>query len=63
MFYAWLSFLKLEEIVQLFIALGNAPSCISIENIKVFEEFVMYLYFVKDHMYTESDDSIKRGIV
>ena len=56
-FDAWLSFVKLEETIQLFIALGDTPSCISTDNLKVLEEFVMHLYFGKDHMYTDINDA------
>ena len=54
---AWLSYVKLGEVVELFIALGNAPSCISVENLNVLEEFLMYLYFGKDNTYTDIDEA------
>ena len=56
-FDAWLSFPKLKESVDAFIELRNTPSCFSTENLNILEEFVMSVYFGKEHTYTDINEA------
>ena len=57
MFDAWMIFPKLSELNSTFIELSNSPTSVSKENLKILEEFMLFVYFGKDHKYTDINDA------
>ena len=52
-----MSYPKLDLLTQTFIELGYAPNEVSDKNLKVIEDFVLYMYFGKDHKYKGINDA------
>ena len=54
---AWMSFSKSTVLTQTFIELSNSPLAVSEENLRLIEEFLLYLYFGKDHKYIDINEA------
>ena len=54
---AWMSLSKSAEPTYTFIELGNSLLAISEKNIRLLELFILYVYFGKDHIYTDINEA------
>ena len=55
--FSLFAFPKLKESANAFIELCNPPSCISTENLNILGKFVVFVYFGKEHTYTDINEA------
>ena len=54
---AWMLYSNRTEHTDTFIKLGNSPLATSEENIRLLDLFMLYVYFGKDHSYTDINEA------